>query len=852
MLSSERAMAGSYDFRLVALSVLISIFACYAALDLAGRVTSAQGRIRGLWLCGGATAMGTGIWAMHYIGMLAFRLPVPVEYDWPTVLASLLAAIFASAVALFVVSRDRMGLLQALAGSIFMGGAIAGMHYIGMAAMRLPAMCHYSVKIVTISIALAIVIAFVALWLAFHFRSETTSGGWRKALSALVMGAAVPVMHYTGMAAVTFVPSASVEGSLSHALNISALGETGVIAVTFMVLGLTIFTSLVDRRFSAQALELESSEKRSRQILETSFDAFVGMDSQGRITDWNAQAERAFGWSFAEVVGKILPEVIIPTAERETYRKNTQTSLDSTTKGALNRRFESMAFCRGGGEIPVEITMSAANQGDVHYSAAFLRDLSQRYKSEERFRGFMESSSEAIICVDSDGLIAIVNSQAEKLFGYSRSEMLQQKVEMLVPERMRHGHPGRRAGFSAAPKVRPMGAGIELWAVRKDGSEFPAEISLRPFAWDDKTLISTVILDITARKDREKALADANEKLRIVLEEAQQRSHEAAKLAELLDVLQSCQTAEEAYKVIQRSLPMTLLSRSGALCLTSASRNAVEVVAAWGENSATETSFHPDSCWALRRGKVQRSKNNSSTLICAHVTGAPPDGYLCVPLAAQGETLGVLYLECLPSLSEASRDATEALFELAMAVGERISLALANLKLREILRTQSVRDPLTGLFNRRYMEETLEREFKRAVRNKQPAAILMLDIDHFKQFNDTFGHQAGDTLLQTFGEFLSQRMRGEDVVCRYGGEEFTVILAGASLDVACRRAELLRTEVKQLTVQHARQVLGTISVSIGAAAYPGYDTANDLLHAADQALYRAKAEGRDRVVAEDN
>src|ERR1700676_4103211 len=270
----DMVMVGSYDYRLVALSVFIAILASYAALDLAGRVTSAQGRARLHWLSGGAVAMGIGIWSMHYIGMLAFRLPVPVQYDWVTVFLSLLAAVFASAVALFVVSRRRMGLFRATVGSIFMGGGIAAMHYIGMAAMRLPAMCHYSPALVIVSAVLAIVISFVALWLTFHFRGDTTSGGWLKGVSALVMGAAIPVMHYTGMAAASFTPSTLVHGDLSHAVSISSLGIASVIVVTFMVLGLVFLTSLADRRFSVQALELDASERRYHQIFESALDAF--------------------------------------------------------------------------------------------------------------------------------------------------------------------------------------------------------------------------------------------------------------------------------------------------------------------------------------------------------------------------------------------------------------------------------------------------------------------------------------------------------------------------------------------------------------------------------------------------
>ena len=311
MLPPEITMVGSYDYRLVALSVGIAVLASYAA-HVAGRVTSARGAIRSVWLIGGATAMGIGIWSMHYLGMLAFRLPVAVEYDWPTVLVSLLAAIFASAIALFVGSRTRMGVTPSIIGSVVMGSGIAGMHYIGMEAMRLPAMCHFSSTIVAISVVLAMVISFVALRLTFHFRDETKSGGWRKAVSAMVMGAAIPVMHYTGMAAAHFTPATAVNGNLAHALNISSLGTTSIIVVTFMALGLTVLTSLTDRRFSAQALKLESSEKKAREILETALDAFVGMDSNGAIIDWNAQAVATFGWPREEALGQLFFTIIIP------------------------------------------------------------------------------------------------------------------------------------------------------------------------------------------------------------------------------------------------------------------------------------------------------------------------------------------------------------------------------------------------------------------------------------------------------------------------------------------------------------------------------------------------------------
>jgi PAS domain S-box-containing protein len=260
-------LIGSYNYALVALSVLIAMFASYAALDLAGRVTAASGLTRAVWLLGGAGAMGTGIWSMHYIGMLAFVLPIPVAYHWPTVLLSLFAAILASVIALYVVSRQKMGGTEAVAGSVLMGAGIASMHYIGMAAMRLPAICRFNSFLVILSVAFAILISLAALWITFHFRDEKTGIGWEKLAGAVVMGAAIPVMHYTGMAAASFTPF-SMPTDLSHAVSISTLGAAGIAAATFIVLGLVLLTSSVDRRFAAQTLELQEEKlQRSEAYL---------------------------------------------------------------------------------------------------------------------------------------------------------------------------------------------------------------------------------------------------------------------------------------------------------------------------------------------------------------------------------------------------------------------------------------------------------------------------------------------------------------------------------------------------------------------------------------------------------
>src|SRR5712671_2557014 len=238
---------------MVALSVLIAMLASYVALDLAGRVTVASGWARVAWLTGGATAMGFGIWSMHYIGMLAYRLPVPVAYHWPTVLVSLLAAILASAAALHVVSRKDMGPARAWTASIVMAAGIAGMHYIGMAAMRLAAECQFDVLLVVLSVVLAVLASLAAVWLAFHFRKGAAETIWQRVGSAMVLGVAISLMHYTGMAAASFTPS-TMPPDMSHAVSMSALATAGIAVVTFVLLSLALLTSLVDRQFYAQTL----------------------------------------------------------------------------------------------------------------------------------------------------------------------------------------------------------------------------------------------------------------------------------------------------------------------------------------------------------------------------------------------------------------------------------------------------------------------------------------------------------------------------------------------------------------------------------------------------------------------
>jgi len=266
MMPSNAVMNDWYDYRLVVLSILIAVAVSYTALDLTGRVTSSRGRARFLWLACGSVALGFGVWSMHFTGMLAFHLPVPVSYHWPTVLLSLLVGISSSALALFMASLRTMEPLRALVGSVIMGSGIAGLHYIAMAAMRLAAMCRYDFVLVTLSVMLAVLFSLIGLRLAFQFREDGRGVVARRMAAAIVMGAAVSAMHYTGMAAASFSHSTA-PADLVYTVDISSFDAHGICAVTFMAQGLVILIAAVDRRLAGQALQLQMSEEFSSQLL---------------------------------------------------------------------------------------------------------------------------------------------------------------------------------------------------------------------------------------------------------------------------------------------------------------------------------------------------------------------------------------------------------------------------------------------------------------------------------------------------------------------------------------------------------------------------------------------------------
>lgn len=369
----------------------------------------------------------------------------------------------------------------------------------------------------------------------------------------------------------------------------------------------------------------------------------------------------------------------------------------------------------------------------------------------------------------------------------------------------------------------------------------PASGDAKPVAEAFNEMAARVSEDVNAER---KARTVLSQQINTVVAE---RTREVSLLNQMGELLQACFSLDQAYGVLGGVVHQFFPGRAGSVLVFNESRDLVEEVATWGQSAGHSSSFAPDECWALRGGRPH-VVDDSGTPFCQHVGEPLPGGSICIPLLAQGEAFGIFYL-CNPAGAPPHVSGfPEETRRLAAAVAKQIALALANLRLRESLRGQSIRDALTGLYNRRYMEETVERELRRAGRSGRPLGVIMMDIDSFKLLNDTFGHAGGDAVLRAAGNLLKSLVRGSDIACRYGGDEIVVILPETGLEPTAAKAEHLREAIKRLQITHRHQTIERISASLGVAAFPdhGRDAAA-ILAAADEAQYVAKAAGKDQV-----
>lgn len=479
---------------------------------------------------------------------------------------------------------------------------------------------------------------------------------------------------------------------------------------------------------------------------------------------------------------------------------------------------------------------------------------------EERIRvleSALESMGDGVAVVDEHGKFLVFNSAARRIYG---RDPVDESVErwsatygIFLPDRVTPFPPDE---LPLARALRGESTDqVELFfrnAAHPDGI-FVASTG-RPLRDANNRVHGGIVVlrDVSLHKLAEIELRDANARLSRLAGDQARRADQSRILADMSSLLQATTTVDELYVVIADYLERLFPGAPGAFFVYSASRDDLEQKTCWGGYEAHGESalIRPSECWGLRRGRVHRLERHSGRMRCAHI-GTTPGGTICAPVLGPNETIGLLHVR-FDASDSALEPAPHALWDereqLEVTAAEYLGLALVNLRLRTALQQQSIRDPLTGLFNRRFMEETLAREIRRAQRNHTTLCVLMLDVDHFKLFNDRYGHAAGDIVLREFGALLADGIRGADVASRYGGEEFTILLLDTPVDDARRKAEQLLDRTRALRPSFNGRDVGAISASVGIAVFPDHgEHAEDLLRAADEALYAAKQSGRDRV-----
>lgn len=879
-------MEGTYDYWLVMLSMAVAVMASYVALDLASRVTASAGPAARYWLVGGAVSMGIGIWSMHFIGMLAFRLPIPMSYNGPITALSLLIAMVVSGFALHTVSRESLGLRRLARGGVLMGIGIASMHYTGMAAMEMRPPVTYDPMLFVLSIVIAMVASWAALWIAFQLRLETLlSGFWRKGGSALLMGAAICGMHYTGMAAAIFSPLCTPTVGAPAIPNFWMAVTIG--GFTFLLLATTLMVSIADARRArevslhqdrmnalrgmhdeleqrvrertaelAQAndalqaeigqhelteQELRESQDEARAIIDTAYDPYIAIDAHSVILDWNKQAESALGWSREEVVGRNLAEILIPEPYRQAHYRGIRHFLATGEGPVLNKRIEITALHRDGHELPVELTIWPTKLGGTYKFSAFLHDI----KRQRAIRRLVAQTAAAATLIESATLADAAPKVLEAVgsaMGWTVGALwavdhitdtmrcvevwqhpdtgasAQAFLDMTLAMSLAPGEelPGRIWSSGRplwVPNVAFGNDSPRAWCAAEQGflggigfpivsgtqvsgvAEFhaPAIQEPDPELFGMMDTLGSLLGQFMARKRAESALADHQQHLA----EAQQIAHVGSWEWNLAS--NRITWSDELYR-IHRSDPQDFEhTPKGYLKLIYPADQRLVL-------RTVDRAFHQ-----------QQPFDFEHRIVC-------PDGEVRV-IQTRGRVL-VDGHGRVTGMVGTGQDITE------------------RKEAQQRLQQLAHYDVLTGLPNRRLFHESLESAMAMADNHGWQVFLLFLDLDSFKDINDSLGHAVGDELLRQVGQRLQACLRLRDTVARLGGDEFGMVL--------------LTPSDPQLAAKVAKKIQNTLAVpfdvedhavsttaSIGITVYPS-DT-NDmhsLVRYADLAMYEAKQGGR--------
>lgn len=463
-------------------------------------------------------------------------------------------------------------------------------------------------------------------------------------------------------------------------------------------------------------------------------------------------------------------------------------------------------------------------------------------KNEQMFRNILENAPIGMLITSPEGNCLQANFALTEMIGYPQSELKKLSIkDIIYPEDLAKDLDAEKRLMEGKLSYAQM----EKRYVHKNGQLIwtIANISLISDNNRQPLYFIVQILDISERKRNEMKMVELNERTASTLSELRQRDIEMSYIKKMTDMLQICQDSAEAYAVIAKASQDLFPSLSGGFIIYDSNDLRMKTVQQWGAQKNIKQHFLYDDCWALRSGNTYVMNDSKKDLPCQHFESTPKGGYLCLPLIGHVGIIGMLVLTAASGSTINDNHK-----QLAATLSEIIKLFLANIQLRESLRDLSIHDPLTGLFNRRYLDDTLTRELAQAKRTHNTLCVAMMDLDYFKNFNDTYGHEAGDLLLKYIGKLLRENFRGSDLACRYGGEEFLIVFINSDTAGAVKRLEYICDKIRNTCLPFKDIILSELTVSVGIAQAPtDGDTPEDIISMADEALYTAKEKGRDRI-----
>lgn len=603
--------------------------------------------------------------------------------------------------------------------------------------------------------------------------------------------------------------------------------------------------------------QIRDLEERFRLLVDGVADyAIFMLDAQGSVASWNRGAERMKGYRAAEIIGQHF-STFYPEADRLAGGPRRALEIASQMgryeEEGWRIRKDGSQFWAG-----VLITALRNEEGALVGFAKVSRDLSERRRREEHQQTLTQRLALALRVSGSGVWDWHVESNAiawddamYRIYGIATGTVIDYAVwrDAVLADDLTLAEAGLQAAIAQkGSQSRSFRILHPTLGIRYIEADYGAVLD------SDRNVVRVVgvNLDVTEREQAAEDLRQSNARLEHGLALLARQNEEISALGELGEILQSCADTEEIQTPIRTFMPALFHGSSGCFYLLRESNNKLDVVADWGIAVGSAPEFAATDCWAIRRGEV-RWTDARDGLRSGHVNDAEHRGLaaLCVPMIAQGNTLGVLFIQpsgaaAIPLDAQARRD-----FErMASMTADRVGIAIANIQLSTNLRQQSIRDPLTGLFNRRYLEKTLEREMSRTRREQSSLAVVMVDADHFKSVNDSYGHAVGDQVLRSIAKMLGHACRPSDAVCRFGGEEFVILMPATTLAQAAVKAQQLCHDARTFDYSRSGIAVKSVTISVGVAAFPqNGDTCDSILRAADQALYSAKKAGRDRVVS---